>query len=99
MALSGLAALLDTHAHVRARLNKRLSLAGIVVCRLTRTRVSTEVLELLRKRFGRAVFRAVVHDAVRLTEAPSHHQPVTIYAPASRAAAEYRAVARELARV
>jgi len=96
MALSGLAALLNTLGHVRARLNKQLALAGIVVCRVTPTRVSTEVLELLRKRFGRAVFRAIVHEAVRLTEAPSHHQPVTTYAPVSRAAAEYRAVAREL---
>jgi chromosome partitioning protein len=98
MALAGLAALLETHAHVKARLNQQLAVAGVVLCRVTRTRVSSEVLERLRKRFGRAVFRAIVHDAVRLTEAPSHHQPITAYAPASRAAAEYRAVARELAR-
>jgi hypothetical protein len=37
----------QTLEHVRARLNKQLALTGIVACRVTRTRVSTEVLEPL----------------------------------------------------
>jgi chromosome partitioning protein len=99
LALTGLAALLATYDDIRARrLNAQLALAGIVVCRVTHTRVAGEVIALLRRRFGKTVLRPVVHDAVRLLEAPSHHQPITVYAPASRAAAEYRAVARDLHR-
>src|SRR5262249_22741421 len=98
MALSGMAALLETLAHVKARLNNRIALTGLVASRVNRTRVSNEIVVVLRQRFGRTVFRTIVHEAVRLTEAPSHQQPITAYAPASRAAAEYRAVARELER-
>lgn len=98
MAVHGLAALLQTLERVRARLNPKLRLLGILPCRVdARTRIAREVVDGLRERFGGEVFRTVIRESVRLTEAPSHHQPITIYAPASAGAEDYRALAAELA--
>jgi len=99
MALGGLAALLQTVERVREGLNPGLELAAILVCRVdSRTRLSQDVVERLRAHFGRTVLEAVVHETVRLREAWSFAKPVTLYAPKSRGAEDYRAVAAELLR-
>jgi chromosome partitioning protein len=64
----------------------------------TRTNLAREAVAQLRERFGPLVLKAVVRENVRLAEAPSFHQPITVYAPASTGCADYRAVARELVR-
>ncbi|MHC4206658.1 MAG: ParA family protein, partial [Planctomycetota bacterium] len=46
--------------------------------------------------FGNLVFDTVIHRNIRLAEAPSAGEPVLIYAPQSKAAAEYRALAEEI---
>lgn len=97
MSVAGLAALLQTLERVRQRLNPKLALTGIVACRVdARTRLSREVVEQLRERFGRQVCRTVIRESVRLAEAPSHHQPILTYAPDSHGAEDYSALAREL---
>jgi chromosome partitioning protein len=97
MAVAGLAALLQTLQRVQQRLNPKLVLLGILACRVdTRTRLAREVVEALRQRFGSEVFQATIRESVRLTEAPSHHQPITTYAPDSHGAEDYRALAAEL---
>lgn len=99
MALGGLAALMGTVETVRARLNPSLKLAGILVCRVdSRTRLSAEVVERLRERFGKTVYRSMVRETVRLREAWSFSKPVTVYAPSSHGAEDYRAVAAEFLR-
>jgi chromosome partitioning protein len=50
----------------------------------------------VRTHFGHQVFQTVVPRNVRLSEAPSHGVPVLRYSPASRGAAAYRALAREV---
>jgi chromosome partitioning protein len=82
---------------VRERLNPDLRLSAVLACRVdTRTRHAQDVVELLRNRFGSLVFEAVVRENVRLAEAPSFLKPVTLYAPGSSGAEDYRAVAGEL---
>jgi chromosome partitioning protein len=99
MALSGLAALTHTVETVRERLNPELTLSGILACRVdSRTTLAREVVARLRERFGALVFKTVIRENVRLAEAPSFHQPITVYAPNSPGAADYRATARELVR-
>jgi len=96
MALGGLASLVQTVERVRERLNPALELSAILVCRVdTRTRLSHDVVERLRAHFGKTVLRAMVHETVRLREAWSFSKPVTLYAPKSRGAEDYRAVAAE----
>jgi len=97
MALNGLTQLLHTVETVRERLNDALVLGGIVACRVdARTRHSVEVVEELRQRFPAEVFTTVVRENVRLAEAPSFGQPITIYEPKSAGAEDYRALAAEI---
>jgi len=62
-----------------------------------RTLFSRQIQKDLRGYFGELVFNTVIHSAVRLAEAPSAGQSVLTYAPESRAAGEYRALADEVA--
>ena len=96
-ALEGLTQLLHSIERIRARLNPRLSLAGILLTMATaRTRLTAEVAGEVRRHFGSLVFDAVVPRSVRLAEAPSHGLPITSYDPHSRAADAYYRVATEL---
>ncbi len=97
MALAGLAQLLQTVELVRERLNPELEVTGILPCRVdARTRHSREVVGQLRERFGGLVYPTVVRENVRLAEAPSFGEPITVYEPSSAGAEDYRALAREV---
>lgn len=95
LALQGLASLTKTIQRVRDRLNPSLELGGIVVCRARNTNLSKEVLGLLQDRFGDSVYEARVRNNVRLAEAPSFGEPITVYDTRSIGADDYRAVATE----
>jgi chromosome partitioning protein len=96
-ALEGLAQLLRSVDLVRARLNPRLGLAGILLTMVDgRTRLAADVAAEVRSHFGELVFRAAVPRSVRLAEAPSHGLPVTAYDPDSAGADAYWKVAMEL---
>jgi chromosome partitioning protein len=96
-ALEGLAQLLHSIELVRARLNPRLALAGMLLTMVdARTRLAADVAAEVRRHFGELVFDAVVPRSVRLAEAPSHGLPITFYDPASAGADAYYRVASEL---
>ena len=96
-ALEGLAQLLHSVELVRARLNPRLALAGMLLTMVDgRTRLAADVAAEVRRHFGELVFDAVVPRSVRLAEAPSHGLPITAYDPASAGADAYYRVASEL---
>ncbi|HOP78936.1 MAG TPA: ParA family protein [Armatimonadota bacterium] len=97
MALAGLAQLLNTVSLVQTRINADLAITGILACRVDgRTRHSQEVVTQLRERFEDLVFATVIRENVRLAEAPSFGQPVTVYDSRSNGAADYRALAAEV---
>jgi chromosome partitioning protein len=97
MALAGVAQIIKTAEVVKERLNPDLELTGIVACRVDgRTRHSLEVVEQLRARFGKLVFRTVIRENIRLAEAPSYAQPITVYDPRSFGAEDYRDLAAEV---
>ena len=96
-ALEGLAQLLRSVELVRARLNPRLAVVGMVLTMVDRrTRLAADVAAEVRRHFGGLVFDAVVPRNVRLAEAPSHGLPITAYAPSSPGADAYYRVASEL---
>ena len=96
-ALEGLTQLLDSIERLRARLNPRLSVAGMILTMADgRTRLAAEVAAEVRRHFGGLVFDAVVPRSVRLAEAPSHGLPITAYDPTSAGADAYYRVAGEL---
>lgn len=99
MALSGLAQLLQTVQLVQERLNSNLKVSGILACRVdSRTRHAREVVEQLRQRSGSLVYQTVIRENIRLAEAPSFGQPITLYDPKSAGAVDYRALADEIIR-
>ena len=55
-----------------------------------------QIQQQMREFFGDLVFDTVIHRTVRLAEAPSAGEPILIYAPESRGAAEYGALAEEI---
>lgn len=61
-----------------------------------RTVVSRQIQVQVREIFQSMVFEAVIHNDVRLSEAPSAGESGLTYAPRSRGAMEYRKVAQEL---
>ncbi len=96
-ALEGLAQLLHSIELVRARLNPKLALAGMILTMVDgRTRLAADVASEVRRHFGDLVFEAVVPRSVRLAEAPSHGLPITVYDRSSAGADAYYRVASEL---
>ncbi len=61
-----------------------------------RTVVSRQIQVQMRDIFGPTVFKTVIHNNVRLSEAPSAGESVLTYAPRSRGAVEYRKLAQEI---
>lgn len=96
-ALEGLSHLLYTHQLVRARLNPKLEVAGILMTQFdARTTLSWDVLEEVRRSHPTHVLKTLIPRNVRISEAPSHGKPVLQYDSSSRGAAAYRALAKEL---
>jgi chromosome partitioning protein len=96
MELHGLADLTGTIEKVRARINPELKV-WVLACRYDRrTRLAGDVKDALVRRFPEELLETVIHENVRLAEAPSHHEPITASDPHSTGAADYRALAYEL---
>ena len=96
-ALEGLSQLVQSVELIRARLNPRLALAGLLLTMVDgRTRLAADVVDEVRRHFGPLVFRTAVPRSVRLAEAPSHGLPAIAYDPRSAGADAYWKVAMEL---
>ncbi len=96
-AMEGLTDLLRTFTAIKQEFNPALRLEGIVLTMAdARTNLSKEVGEEIRHHYGRHVFETAIPRSVRLSEAPSHGQPIAVYAPGSSAAQAYRSLAMEV---
>ena len=95
-ALEGLAQLLGTLDRIRMRLNPSLHLDGIVLTMFDRrNNLSELVASDVRGFLGAKVFETVIPRNVRISEAPSHGQPITVYDPRSPGAQAYVRLAHE----
>jgi chromosome partitioning protein len=97
-ALDGLRRLLQTVRMVRERFYPcSVRPLGLLLTFVEiKTRLSRRVEEGVRKLFGDLVFDTVIHRSICLAEAPSTGKPILVYAPQSRAAAEYMSAAEEV---
>ena len=96
-ALEGLAQLMRSINLIKARLNARLAIGGVLITMSdARTRLAADVEREVRRHFGNLVFETVVPRSVRVAEAPSHGLPITHYDRRSRGADAYWKVAMEL---
>jgi chromosome partitioning protein len=96
-ALEGLAHLLYTVQLVRMNLNPKLELAGILITQFdARTTLSWDVLNEVRRAYPEKLYQTLIPRNVRVSEASSHGQPVTIYDPTCRGAQAFRQLAEEV---
>jgi chromosome partitioning protein len=99
LALEGVSQLMETIELVRATLNPRLELLGMLMTMYDpRTRLSSQVVDEVRRHFPERTFETVIPRSVRLSEAPSHGKPVVEYEPSSRGAGAYADFAQEVIR-
>jgi chromosome partitioning protein len=96
-ALEGLSQLVHSVDLVKARLNPRLAVGGVLLTMVDgRTRLAADVEAEVRRHFGALVFETSVPRSVRLAEAPSYGVPAISYDRRSRGAEAYWKVAMEL---
>lgn len=96
-ALEGLTQLMRSVRMVREELNPSLKVGGVLLTMFdARTNLARQVADEVRSFFGEQVFETLVPRSVRLSEAPSFGQPVSLYAPQSAGAQAYAAVADEV---
>ena len=96
-ALEGLGQLVGYVDLVRANLNPDLEISKIVLVMYdSRTKISKQVADEVREHFGDRVCEQIVPRSVRLSEAPSYGQPITIFDPTSTGAVAYRELAKEV---
>ena len=62
----------------------------------SRTNLSMEVVEEVKKDLGDNVYKSIIPRNVRLGEAPSHGLPITLYDTRSKGAESYRLLAEEV---
>jgi chromosome partitioning protein len=99
LALEGLAQLMRTISLVQRGLNPALTLRGVIMTMYdSRTTLSRQVAEEIRKHFPGQVFNVIIPRSVRLSEAPSFGEPGVFYAPRSTGALAYRILTWELLR-
>ena len=98
-ALEGVTKLLESMRMVKSRLTPDLEIFGVLLTMYdSRTTLSKQVAEEVKKYFGNKVFKTVIPRNVKLSEAPSHGLPVTQYARISKGSQAYIKLAKEVTR-
>ncbi|AWN34944.1 ParA family protein [Methylobacterium radiodurans] len=79
-ALEGLSQLLRTVEQVRAALNPKLTIQGVVLTMFDpRNNLSNQVVADVRSFMGEKVYETMIPRNVRISEAPSHGKPALLY--------------------
>lgn len=79
-ALEGLSQLLSTVERVRAQINPRLTIQGIVMTMFDgRNNLANQVVEDVRSHMGDKVYQTIIPRNVRISEAPSYGKPALLY--------------------
>ena len=96
-ALEGVSQLMNTIKLVQRNLNPALKLEGVLMTMFDqRTNLSSDVVGEVRKYFNTKMYNTIIPRNVRLSEAPSHGQPVIVYDPKSKGAQVYMELAAEV---
>lgn len=95
--LEGLTQLLKIIQMVQKNFNRELVIDGVILTMFdSRTRLANQVVEDVREYFQDKVFEAIIPRNVRLSEAPSHGQPISYYDRSSSGAVSYEKLAKEV---
>lgn len=98
-ALEGLSQLVRTIERVRNKFNPRLEIQGVVLTMFDiRNNICNMVAKDVREHLGEKVYQTVIPRNVRVSEAPSHGQPVLLYDVACAGSRAYMHLATEVLR-
>ena len=98
-ALEGLSQLTNTIRMVKQQMNRSLDIEGIVLTMYdTRTNLSVQVADEVKKYYGEKLYKSVIPRNVRLSEAPSYGLPINAYDSTSKGCESYLSLAREVIR-
>ena len=96
-ALEGLSQLLETIRLVQRSLNPQLAIEGVLLTMADfRTKLTSDVIEEVRRYFESKVYDVVIPRSVRLSEAPSRGLPIALYDPGSVGARAYQNLAERI---
>jgi chromosome partitioning protein len=96
-ALEGLGKLLNTIKSIQKLHNKDLDIEGLLLTMYdTRLRLSNQVVEEVKKHFGKMVFKTIIQRNIRLSEAPSFGEDIISYDASSRGAKSYLSLGSEI---
>ncbi len=96
-ALEGITLLLKTVKQVQERINPNLVIGGIFFTMYdSRTRLAQDVVMQVKSYFKELVFNTIIPRNVRLSEAPSHGEPICLYDPNCVGAKSYQKLAEEV---
>ncbi len=95
--LRGIVRLEKTIENVHTRLDTpALRITGVLATMTDNTRVSSDVMEAIRSRFGDIAFKTSIPRNVRVEEAHSQTMPIFAHAPESKGAHAYTALVKEI---
>ena len=96
-ALEGITLLLQTVRKVQQGINKDLTIGGIFFTMYdSRTRLAQDVVMQVKSYFKDVVFNTIIPRNIKLSEAPSHGQPICKYDPNCVGAKSYQKLAEEV---
>ncbi|MGB1020021.1 MAG: ParA family protein [Flavobacteriaceae bacterium] len=96
-ALEGLGKLLNTIKSVQKLHNPELDIEGILLTMYdTRLRLSNQVVDEVKKHFGKMVFKTIIQRNIRLSEAPSYGEDIITYDATSKGAKSYLSLGGEI---
>ena len=96
-ALEGITQLLKTIMLAQHNLNPTLDIEGVLLTMFdSRTNLGIEVIDEIRSFFKEKVYDSIIPRLIRLTEAPSHGEPIISYDPKSKGSTAYLNLAKEV---
>jgi chromosome partitioning protein len=97
LALEGISQLIQTIERVQKAIFPELIVRGVLLTMYdSRTNLSKDVVEEIRKHFPKQTFKTIVPRSIRLAEAPSYGLPILAYQPGSPGAKAYNELAQEI---
>ncbi len=98
-ALEGLSQLMNSISLVKQHLNPKLEVDGVVLTMYdSRSLISRQISEEIRKFFTKRLFEIVVPRNIRLVEAASYGKPILLHDPKCTGARAYKALTEEYLR-
>lgn len=97
LALQGLTKIKQVIDKVKFRLNKKLTIGGVIATMYDHRRVlNRDVVATIEKYFGDKVFKTKIRDNIALAEAPAQRMDIFSYNPKSNGAEDYLSISKEI---